>query len=84
MHTLRLLPEHSVQPTQPVAPLPPSVHVALPGEARCADRLGQLPCVRRPHADHPYAHVRIAGYYDDRSSAPLTCPIDAQPLRLVS
>ena len=44
-----------------LACLPTSVDVAAPDEARCDHAEGGLPCVRRPHPEHPNAHVRVAG-----------------------
>ncbi len=44
-----------------LACLPTSVGVAAPEEARCDHAEGGLPCVRRPHPEHPNAHVRVAG-----------------------
>lgn len=44
-----------------LACLPVSVDVAATDEARCDHAEGGLPCVRRPHPEHPNAHVRVAG-----------------------
>lgn len=44
-----------------LACLPTSVDVAAPDEDRCEHAEGGLPCVRRPHPEHPNAHVRVAG-----------------------
>ena len=44
-----------------LACLPTSVDVARPTRPRCDHAEGGLPCVRRPHPEHPNAHVRVAG-----------------------
>jgi hypothetical protein len=61
--TLRIAPPISSQ-SHLLAHLPPSVGVARPGDPQCTDRLGALRCVRRPHPQHPHAHVRVAGHHD--------------------
>lgn len=45
----------------PAEDLPATVDLAAPDEARCDYQPGVLRCVRRPHPEHPDAHVRVNG-----------------------
>jgi len=67
--------ERPLPPLTDLAELPESVGVAGPGEERCGDRAGGLRCVRRPHPDHPRAHVRVAGHYEEPT---VELPVDAE------
>lgn len=48
-------------PDPALACLPATVDVAPTAAERCDHAEGGLPCVRRPHPEHPNAHVRVAG-----------------------
>ncbi len=63
-HDLTILPDVGAEPAHPdpaLACLPATVDVALTAAERCDHAEGGLPCVRRPHPEHPHAHVRVAG-----------------------
>ena len=63
-HDLALLPNVDPEPVHPdlaLACLPATVNVAPTAAERCDHAEGGLPCVRRPHPEHPNAHVRVAG-----------------------
>ncbi len=44
------------------------VDLAYEGETRCTHRSGRLRCVRRPHPEHPGAHVPVVGFDDGTGS----------------
>lgn len=63
-HDLAILPDVDAEPSHPdpaLACLPATVDVAPTAAERCDHAEGGLPCVRRPHPEHPNAHVRVAG-----------------------
>ena len=63
-HDLAILPRvdaRSAHPDPALACLPATVDVAPSAAERCDHAEGGLPCVRRPHPEHPNAHVRVAG-----------------------
>jgi hypothetical protein len=63
-HDLAILPDvdaGSAHPDPALACLPATVDVAPTTAERCDHAEGGLPCVRRPHPEHPNAHVRVAG-----------------------
>lgn len=56
--------EADLQPTHTdpaLVGLPETVDVAPTAAERCGHAEGGLPCIRRPHPEHPNAHVRVAG-----------------------
>lgn len=62
MNHLRLLPGQPTGTNHLLDGLGVGVDLAPTADERCDHRAGGLRCVRRPHPEHPGAHVRVAGF----------------------